>query len=121
MIDITPKSRVIMHMITSTACRPNASTRSEPVECSSACKDKELGACTCEAAGYECQRSRDLALFPGTTFYVQHLGPKPARLRTGNKSPGSDPVAMFLGCSSYFIVVLRCYSPVKDSIKCYST
>ena len=72
-------------------------------------------------AGEECQRSRDLALFPGTTFYVQHLGPKPARLRTGNNSPGSDPVAMFLGCSSYFIVVLRCYSPVKDSIKCYST
>ena len=72
-------------------------------------------------AGEECQRSRDLALFPGTTFYVQHLGPKPARLRTGNKSPGSDPVALFLGRSSYFIVVLRCYSPVKDSIKCYST
>ena len=38
-IDITLKSRVIMHMITSTARRPNASTRSEPVECSSACKD----------------------------------------------------------------------------------
>ena len=33
-IDITLKSRVIMHMITSTARRPNASTRSEPVECS---------------------------------------------------------------------------------------
>ena len=32
--DITLKSRVIMHMITSTARRPNASTRSEPVECS---------------------------------------------------------------------------------------
>ena len=48
--DITLKSRVIMHMITSTVCRPNASTRSEPVECSSVCKDKELGAC---AAGYE--------------------------------------------------------------------
>ena len=31
-IDITLKSRVIMHMITSTALRPNASTRSEPVE-----------------------------------------------------------------------------------------
>ena len=31
-IDITLKSRVIMHMITSTARRPNASTRSEPVE-----------------------------------------------------------------------------------------
>ena len=43
-IDITLKSRVIMHMITSTARRPYASTRSEPVECSSACKDKELGA-----------------------------------------------------------------------------
>ena len=39
--DITLKSRVIMHIITSTARRPNASTRSEsePVECSSACKD----------------------------------------------------------------------------------
>ena len=35
-IDITLKSRVIMHMITSTARRPNASTRSEPVECLSA-------------------------------------------------------------------------------------
>ena len=33
-IDITLKSRVIMHMITSTARRPNASTRSESVECS---------------------------------------------------------------------------------------
>ena len=37
-IDITLKSRVIMHMITSTARtrmhRPYASTRSEPVECS---------------------------------------------------------------------------------------
>ena len=35
-IDITLKSRVIMHMITSTACRPYAyaSTRSEPVGCS---------------------------------------------------------------------------------------
>ena len=32
--DITLKSRVIMHMITSTARRPNESTRSEPVECS---------------------------------------------------------------------------------------
>ena len=32
--DITLKSRVIMHMITSTARRPNASTRSESVECS---------------------------------------------------------------------------------------
>ena len=32
--DITLKSRVIMHMITSTARRPNVSTRSEPVECS---------------------------------------------------------------------------------------
>ena len=31
-IDITLKSRVIMHMITSTARVPNASTRSEPVE-----------------------------------------------------------------------------------------
>ena len=30
-IDITLKSRVIMHMITSTVRRPNASTRSEPV------------------------------------------------------------------------------------------
>ena len=39
--DITLKSRVIMHMITSTVRRPYASTRSEPVECSSACKDKE--------------------------------------------------------------------------------
>ena len=37
-IDITLKSRVIMHMITSTACRPCASTRFEPVEYSSACK-----------------------------------------------------------------------------------
>ena len=43
-IDITLKSRVIMHMITSTACRPYAWTRSEHVKCSSACKDKELGA-----------------------------------------------------------------------------
>ena len=42
-IDITLKSRVIMHMITSTARRPDASTRSEPVECSSACNEKELG------------------------------------------------------------------------------
>ena len=32
-IYITLKSLVIMHMITSTACRPYASTRSEPVEC----------------------------------------------------------------------------------------
>ena len=32
--DVTLKSRVIMHMITSTARGPNASTRSEPVECS---------------------------------------------------------------------------------------
>ena len=31
--DITLKSRVIMHVITSTARRLNASTRSEPVEC----------------------------------------------------------------------------------------
>ena len=53
-------------------------------------------------AGEECQRSRDLALFPGTTFYVQHLGPKPARLSTGNKSPGSDPVRVALS-----LVVLR--------------
>ena len=37
-IDITLKSRVIMHIITSTARGPYASTRSEPVECSSACK-----------------------------------------------------------------------------------
>ena len=48
-IDITLKSRVIMHMITSTARRPNASTRSdsEPVERSNFevhVKDKELGA-----------------------------------------------------------------------------
>ena len=51
-IDITLKSRVIMHMITSTARmhRPNASTRSdsEPVERWNLevhdCKDKELGA-----------------------------------------------------------------------------
>ena len=39
-IDITLKSRVIMHMITSTARRPNASTRSEPVECS--CETRSL-------------------------------------------------------------------------------
>ena len=39
--DITLKSRVIMHMITSTARRPNASTRSEPVECP--CIRQELG------------------------------------------------------------------------------
>ena len=45
-IDITLKSRVIMHIITSTARRPYASTRSvtsvtsEAVGCSSACKDK---------------------------------------------------------------------------------
>ena len=44
-IDITLKSRVIMHMITSTARRPNASTRSEPVERSNfEVHDKELGA-----------------------------------------------------------------------------
>ena len=43
-IDITLKLRVIMHMITSTARRPYGLTCSEPVECSSACKDKELGA-----------------------------------------------------------------------------
>ena len=46
-IDITLKSRVIMHMITSTARRPYTSTRSEPVIVLSArraCKDKELGA-----------------------------------------------------------------------------
>ena len=48
-IDITLKSRVIMHMITSTARRPNASTRSdsEPVERLNFevhRKDKELGA-----------------------------------------------------------------------------
>ena len=42
--DITLKSRVIMHMITSTARRPNASTRSEPVECSCIRQGlKELG------------------------------------------------------------------------------
>ena len=40
--DITLKSRVIMHMITSTARRPNASTRSEPVASVHAL-DKELG------------------------------------------------------------------------------
>ena len=50
-IDITLKSRVIMHMITSTACRPYASTRSEPVEFSSACTDKELGAWALEQQG----------------------------------------------------------------------
>ena len=33
-IDITLKSREIMHMITSTVRIPYASTRSEPVECS---------------------------------------------------------------------------------------
>ena len=33
-IDITLKSRVIMHMITSTARRPYPLMRSEPVECS---------------------------------------------------------------------------------------
>ena len=43
-IDITLKSRVIMHMITSTA-------RSEPVECSSACKDKELWRLSARTAG----------------------------------------------------------------------
>ena len=43
-IDITLKSRVIMHMITSTARRPNASTRSESEPLSSARTSKELGA-----------------------------------------------------------------------------
>ena len=43
-IDTTLKSQVTMHMIISTARRPYASTRSEPVECSKCCKDKELGA-----------------------------------------------------------------------------
>ena len=45
-IDITLKSRVIVHMITSTSRRPNASTRSEPVERSNfeVLKNKELGA-----------------------------------------------------------------------------
>ena len=47
-IDITLKSRVIMHMITSTARRPSTRSDSEPVERSNfevhACKDKELGA-----------------------------------------------------------------------------
>ena len=50
-IDITLKSRVIMHIITSTAHRPYASTRSEPVECSSACKDKELWCLSARTAG----------------------------------------------------------------------
>ena len=54
-IDITLKSRVIMYMITSTTRRPYPSTRSdsesEPVECSSACKDKELGAWALEQQG----------------------------------------------------------------------
>ena len=53
--DITLKSRVIMHMITSTSRWPYTSTRSaaEPVECSSACacKDKELGAWALEQQG----------------------------------------------------------------------
>ena len=51
-IDITLKSRVIMHTITSKARRPYALTRSEPVECSSACKDKELGAWALEQQGW---------------------------------------------------------------------
>ena len=42
--DITLKSRVMMHMITSTACRPYASTLSEHVECSSECKGMDFGA-----------------------------------------------------------------------------
>ena len=46
--DITLKSRVIMHMITSTARRPNASTRSEPVECS--CITGRQGAAWCLSA-----------------------------------------------------------------------
>ena len=45
------KLQVIMHMITSTARRPYASTRSEPVQCASACKDKELGAWVLEQQG----------------------------------------------------------------------
>ena len=48
-IDMMLKSRVIMDMITWTARRPYASTRSEPVvgvelSARSSCKDKELGA-----------------------------------------------------------------------------
>ena len=50
-IDITLKSRVIMHMITSTARRPNASTRSEPVDCSGACKRQEAWRLSARAAG----------------------------------------------------------------------
>ena len=50
-IDITLKSRVIMHMITSTARRPNASTRSEPVECSCTCIRQGAWCLSARAAG----------------------------------------------------------------------
>ena len=50
-VDITLKSRVIVHMITLTARRPYASTRFETVKCSSACKDKKLGARGLEQQG----------------------------------------------------------------------
>ena len=50
-IDITLISRVIMHMITSTARRPNASTRSEPVECSCTCIRQGAWCLSARAAG----------------------------------------------------------------------
>ena len=43
-IDITLKSRVIMHMITSTALRPTRRRVLSLSSARSACKDKELGA-----------------------------------------------------------------------------
>ena len=65
-----------MHMITSMARRPNASTRSEPVESSGACKDKELGAWALEQQGrvinewrWEVEALRSLVILPWITQY----------------------------------------------------
>ena len=86
---ITLKSRVIMHMITSTARRPysHVSTRSEPVECSSACKDKELGVWAIEQQGRvidEWRSGRGSFAFAGQPV-VDHLHPAAFRWHASSK------------------------------------
>ena len=80
--DITLKSRVIMHMITSTARRPNASTRSEPVECLSAKTSTRSLALERSSSRVECLLNDDGEVQSGSfAFAGEHAVDHPVPFR----------------------------------------
>ena len=131
-IDITLKSRVIMHMITSTARRPNASTRKrQDLEAwrlsARACRDLACRVFECMIVlpwftqyhfVFECSGAWLFAGEPAVIYVRVHDCPSTISRRP-NASTRSEPVEcssawLFAACRVFECMIVRWWARVKD-------